>query len=322
MHASLETYQQSLPWRGFGSDDLKTGVRLLETIELAKRAYVQHNAKHSVKWLAYDVDRASAASDWLDSWTAPPNILVVNRDNGHAHLLYGLETPVHDYAGASEAALRYLAAVDIALTRQLDADPGYAKLLSKNPLRSDRWAVVIVREALYTLDRLAIYVDPTALDRRRKVEPIALGRNCALFEDLRRWAYRERRKEQQYLSEDMFHGAVRDRAQAINAGFTPPLPHAEVRHIAKSVARWTWRRMSREGFLQWSRRRWSKALDSIKARARDRHDGIRQTARECPELTQADIAALHDVDQATVSRALRVYANTISDKHSSGGPRW
>ena len=317
----LQTYQQSLPWHGFGTDELKTGVRLLEAIELAKRAYVQHNPKHSVKWLVYDVDRETAATDWLDSWTAPPNILVVNRDNGHAHLFYGLETPVHDYAGASEKALRYLAAVDIALTNRLEADPGYAKLLSKNPLRSDRWAVVIVRAELYTLDQLAVYVDPKQLDRRRKVDAVGLGRNCVLFEDLRRWAYRERRKEQQYLSEDMFHEAVRDRAHGINAAFNPPLPHAELRHTAKSVARWTWRRMSREGFLDWSRKRWRKAVQSIQENARGRHDAIRQTARECPELTQADIAALHDVNQATVSRALRDYANPISDKHSYGGPR-
>ena len=319
MHEDIQSvYVERFPWHAFATDDVKTGIRLYEAAEAIQRAIVQHNARHSLAWLVYDLDSETASTDWIDANAPPPNIMAVNPDNGHAHLLYGLDAPVHDYNGASAKALRYMGAIDVALTAKLGADPGYSKLLSKNPLH-DRWNTVFPRNRLYTLDDLATGLDlDYYTDRRRRLPTVGLGRNCTLFEQLRRWAYRARR--QPFLSEEMFSEAVRNQALIINTDFTPPLPHTEVRATAKSVARWTWRRMSAEGFQQWQQSVSHRAAQKRRWEASQLRQRIVETAQQCPALTQEDIAAMYGITQKTVSvhlkRAKEEYTAPISDKHS------
>ena len=315
----LNTYRERLPLHGFATNDIQYGLRFYAIEELIKRKLVQHNARHSIGWLVYDLDSDSAVVDLQDRKCPIPNIIAVNPDNGHAHAFYGLGAPVHDYPGASDKAKRYLAAVDIALTELLGADPGYSKLISKNPIH-DEWLTIVPRADLYDLEELADWLDLRKYtDRRRRLPDIGYGRNCTLFDNLRRWAYRERRSVQGYLSEEMFIEACRWRAASINADFTPPLPNSEVRSTAKSVARWVWRKMSAEGFAAWQRRMSAAGNAAKRRKSEELRARIIQTARECPDLAQADIAALCGVNQATVSRHLRHYAYPISDKSPNSG---
>lgn len=303
-----------MPRHAFATDDLTHGLHVFAQAEALRRAILQFNARHSLSWLAFDIDRSTAALDWEDRHAPAPNIVMVNPNNGHAHYLYGLETPVHNYAEARPKPQRYIAAVDCALCDLLEADPGYSKLLCKNPLH-DRWTVLTPRTFLYDLGELADYVDLSKYkDRRRRLPTSGLGRNCTLFELLRLWAYKARRDP--WLSESFFYEAVLGHALRINDGFTPPLPHSEVRATARSVARWTWRRMSSEGFKAVQVARSKKAAILRTDRAMERKARILETIAQCPDLTQADIAALCGVNQATVSRALRghAYAPPISDK--------
>ena len=60
----------------------------------------------------------------------PPTLTVSNPDNGHAHLFYGLTTPVGMSDAARDAPIRYAAAVQAALLVKLCADPGYAGLIA------------------------------------------------------------------------------------------------------------------------------------------------------------------------------------------------
>ena len=317
MGSPKQVYRDRAPLHGYATDDVRSGLRMYAADTMLQKALAQHNAKHSLSWLVYDLDSESAFLDWQDVNAPPPNIVALNPDNGHAHLFYGLQVPVHNYATASHKALRYMAAVDIALTHALSADPGYSKLISKNPLH-DRWIVLVPRADLYDLDELASWLDLKRYqDKRKRLPAEGYGRNCTLFETLRRWAYSERRKDQQYLSESMFQEAVTWRGLAINAEFVPPLPHSEVRSTCKSISRWTWARISREGFIAWQRKQ-SRAGNAAKQRkATERRERIVQTARECPELSQADIAAMCGVTQQTVSNHLRAYKYPISDKDSS-----
>lgn len=313
----FQVYESRLPWHGFATDDLHTGIRMYAATEAIKKAIIQHNAKHSVGWLVYDMDSPTAGTDWIDRNGPAPNILAINPDNGHGHYLYGLSEPVHDYTGSSQKALRYLGAVDVALTNLLGADPGYSKLLSKNPLH-DRWSTGIPRQRLYTLDELAQGLDlDDYSDRRRRLPTVGLGRNCTLFETLRIWAYRARR--QPFLSEELFHDSVLNRALQINATFTPPLPHSEVRSTAKSVSRWTWRRMSLEGFRAHQTALSTRAAIKRSWEASQLRQRIVETFHQCPALTQEDIGAMFGVARETVNRHLRAAGLTgvtapISDK--------
>lgn len=316
MGTLAEIYRARLPAHGYATDDLPAGIRVYALEQAIKRAIVQHNWKHSLSWLVYDIDRDTAAFDYEDRPVPPPNIIAVNRDNGHAHLFYGIENPVHNYNGASQKALRYMASIDVALTAALGADPGYSKLLSKNPLH-DRWITLYVRSSLYDLDELASWLDLTKYqDKRRRLPATGLGRNSTLFERLRIWAYRARR--QPFLSEEMFADAVRNQALVINAEFEPALPHSEVRSTAKSVARWTWRNMSLEGFRASQKRRSMIAAARRSEGAQERREAIVEARQQCPGLKQEDLAAMLGVTQKTISKHLSIwkaeYTAPISDK--------
>lgn len=316
MEQQLELFRDRLPSHAFATDNLRHGLRFLPLHVAIQKAIIQYNWKHSIGWLAYDVDSSTARFDWTDNNSPPPNILILNPENGHGHLLYGLISPVHKYADAKEKPRRYLGAIDVAMTEELHADPGFTKLLCKNPL-NDRWTVLFPRLELYDLDEFASWVDLSKYrDRRKRLPTVGYGRNCTLFETLRIWAYRARR--QAYLSEELFYNAVLNHAMVINGGFSPPLPHSEIRSTAKSVARWTWRHMSAEGFRARQKQLSDKAGAARHEKAMDLRQSIIQTAQDCPTLVQADIAAMHGITRETVNRHLRTRGVTapISDNSS------
>ncbi|MEX0635116.1 replication initiation protein [Serratia ureilytica] len=78
--------------------------------------YIQFNQPHAVHVLGFDVDRAGAAIDWSDRNAPAPTLTITNPDNGHAHLLYALETSTHR-AERKMKPLRYAAAVENALRK-------------------------------------------------------------------------------------------------------------------------------------------------------------------------------------------------------------
>jgi Primase C terminal 1 (PriCT-1)/Homeodomain-like domain len=84
-----------------------------------------------------------------------------------------------------------------------------------------------------------------------------IGRNVTLFGWLGpdgRWAYRRVRKYWGRHYGDFFE-AVLLRAVQLNGDFQPPLSYPEVAGIARSVARWAWRRFTPERFSEWQRQR-------------------------------------------------------------------
>ena len=70
----------------------------------------------------YDHDCSWYVAD--EAGLPAPTITVVNRDNGHGHLLYGIDTPVRmERWGGRRAPANCLADVERAMTVRLDADP-------------------------------------------------------------------------------------------------------------------------------------------------------------------------------------------------------
>jgi hypothetical protein len=307
MNSVLNEYKNRFPHRAFATNDLNQGLYMRQAAEALLMRLAQHNAKNSAAWLVYDMDTSTASTDWIDADCPPPNILSVNPANGHAHLFYGLEVPVHLNDTSSRKAIRYLGAVDIALTQKLGADPGYAKLISKNPL-NESWITVFPYTELYTLDQLAQGLElDRLLDGRKRQPATGYGRNCTLFDTVRQWAYTEIRRPQMYLSADMFIEACRWKALQVNAEFPQPLPHSEVRSVAKSIGRWVWSNMDAQGFREWGDKRRAQSMKVRKTRAFETRQKILQAREECPELTQADIAAMIGVTSRTVRTHLRIF---------------
>lgn len=251
-HASaatqLDLFRDRLPAKPYHTDDLRAGLGIDKAARAALCRYIQPNGPTHRFWLVYDIDRPGAAIDWADRGAPPPSITAKNPANGHAHLIYGLETSVRTAPDAKSAPLRYAAAVDCALQRALDADPGYSGLICKNPLHP-HWQVTSWEPRLYTLADLDSWLDlQPAQDRRKRLPDYGLGRNCNLFEQLRLWAYKAIR--QGWPDYGQWLAAVEQRALMYNA-FAVPLDHQEVRHVARSVAKWTHQHLDAASFSAW-----------------------------------------------------------------------
>ena len=100
---------------------------------------------------------------------------------------------------------------------------------------------------------------------------------------------------------------VNSKALIYNADFKTPLEGREVWHIAKSVAKWTWRNLSAEGFSQWQAAQGKKGgKASGKARLAASEDK-RSSARlmRASGMTLREIAAELHVGKSTVSDWLK-----------------
>ena len=197
-------------------------------------------------WMAFDIDRQGAAIDWSDRGAPAPNLTVKNQENGHAHALYALDTPIRTAPDGRIGPLRYAAAVEHALCELLGADRGYSGLIVKNPLHK-HWQVTEWHHLPYELSELADYLDlNTPKKPKIIVDDYGLGRNCTLFEELRKWAYRAIR--QGWPDYRQWLDACLTRAQMINLQFHNPLALSEIRATATSVAKWTHKRITEGDF--------------------------------------------------------------------------
>jgi len=244
----LDLFRERVPHHPYCTDDLGAGLHIRNAQRALKSRYIQPNGPTHKFWLVFDVDRPGALYDWNDRSAPPPNIAVINPDNHHGHLIYGLEVPVRTATDGRPEPIRYAGAVDVALAGVLDADLGYSGLICKNPLH-DHWQAHVWEQRLYSLDDLASWLDLSAFsDRRKRLPAYGLGRNCTLFDRLRHWAYKAIR--QGWPDYERWLLAVEQRALAYN-DFDTPLPRNEVLHTAKSVARFTHSNFSLAGFSAW-----------------------------------------------------------------------
>lgn len=242
----LEFFEDHLPLKPYHTEDLALGLKIRKKAEALKSRYVQPNGPTHRYWLVFDIDRPDAGLYWDQVNAPPPNIVAINPENGHGHVFYALETPVRTAPDGSLSALKFAAAVEAGLREKLAADPGYSALIAKNPTHK-HWFVCSWENHLYTLDELTSYIDLPEKPPKRE-NCAGLGRNCDLFDRLRKWAYRAVR--QGWPDYDRWHEAVLTRAQGLNT-YAEPLQHSEIKATAKSVARYTHRKFSPEGFSAW-----------------------------------------------------------------------
>ena len=295
----LVLFRDTLPQKPYCTDELGN-LFIRPALQAIKRKYIQPNSPHDLRWLVYDVDRPTAHFDWYDLKVPPPNITVMNKENGHAHLLYGLSVPVYKQPEAHQKPLRYAASIDVALSRTLEADPGYSGLICKNPLHN-YWDIQVWQKYAYDLNLMADFLDLEPYqDRRTYLPPVGLGRNCTMFDLTRHWAYKEIRKDN-FLNEDFFIYECIAYAAGKNDTFPIPLPYSEVKATGKSIGRWTYRNMSPAGFKNWGDNRRKKSITVRKTKAQERTEGIRAYKLDHPEATNKDISTLFQVSLRTVA---------------------
>lgn len=249
------SYQMSLfeamPWptRPYASDNLSHGVWRCSLEEAMQLPYIQHNPARRIWALIFDVDRPGAVFAWDEAGLPPPTWTAMTPESGHAHLAYTLKAPVAQSDIARLKPLRLLARIQHAMTEALGADRSYAGLITKTPAH-EQWITRVWREAPYDLGELQDYL-PDNLPLPQKItrsEAAGYGRNVSLFDSLRQWAYRARLKFDKSSERAAWEQECQAKALEINSQFSVPLKYNEVRHVAKSVATWTWARICKEDF--------------------------------------------------------------------------
>ena len=231
-----------LPLWPLASDDLRHGIYRMGREQALGRRYIEANPHALSNLLIVDIDHEDARLRALwDRAAWLPNAVVENRDSGHAHAVWALREPVTRTEYARRAPLALAAAVTEGLRRSVDGDAGYSGLITKNPVH-DAWDAWWVTDHLYTLDELREHLDeaghlpPASWTRTRRRNPVGLGRNCAIFESARTWAYREVRNH--WGDPSGLHQAITRHVHMLNAGYSEPLRYSEAKAIAESIWRW------------------------------------------------------------------------------------
>jgi hypothetical protein len=256
--AKRDTYLRTLPNKPYCTNRLGSRLHITNRQRAAGYAMIQHNSPMVWRWLVFDVDGDDAHSRAEDRGCPPPTFIALNRDNGHGHLAYMLETPVSAFATSSRKAMKFCEDVERGITHRLGADCAYPSFLSKNPLYS-LWETDWQAVNPYRLDTLNDYLDKS--DKRKALtrEPSAIGRNVTMFDTVRAVAYKhclKFKKAGRSFSE--FATMLRDVAGSVNSTFPIPLFLAEINGIVRSVAKWVWDMFCMERFSAIQRERVSK----------------------------------------------------------------
>ncbi len=252
---SLDLFKQRLPARPYCSDNLSTeGLYRLSTEQALQHLLIQPNTLNRHVCLCFDVDREGAAIDWRERNLPPPNLSVKNPKNGHAHLIYLLTTPVPVSEVARIKPIQFMAAIQEGIRHALEADRGYAGLIVKNPAHK-HWITNEWNSSAYELSELADWVklpSPAEMRKRSKNTDYAgLGRNCTVFEIVRKQSYSLVRDYWKPSGDKAFEDGVLDLVLDSNTrDIGNPLSHKECRIIARSIARWTWKTFTPKGFRE------------------------------------------------------------------------
>lgn len=240
---------QNMP---FCTDDFeRDGIYRAKKDEALKKIYIEHNNKSFINSIVFDLDIATAGIAWSEAGIPKPNVIMQNPANGHAHILYALSSPVCITERAHKKPIGLVKGITEGLTARLGADPCYTGKITKNPL-NPAWRVFWGNVGAYDLSYLREFVDEK---KRLARTPFvrsneSTGRNTALFDNLRYYAYSIVFKYQKNEDFNGFYNAVEEEAAIINSEFTEPLPLKEVKHTIKSIVDWTFDNFDYEEFSQ------------------------------------------------------------------------
>lgn len=253
----------SMPNKPYCSDDLGCGIRPRTYKTAITRRYVQVNPPHLRHFLLFDLDYPGAAIAWEEANLLMPAWAAMNRENGHAHLAYALHTPIltADFKGRLEP-LRYLATIEACIRAYLRGDDGYSGLITKNPMHPHWQLLRGVPDAIrgYSLRDLENCIDvndfakckPYVHKYQKRTDMTGLGRNCTVFADVSRWAYRAILPfKREGITRIAWENEVLAQCQNVNADFREALSYNELKCIARSIAKWVYANFTEQAKSAW-----------------------------------------------------------------------
>ena len=271
-HGLREAHTRPLVSRGKKSNGTHGASWRVPAASAWQYPEVELRAGNSWPCLVLDMDGANALERLVYNVekgnVLEPNWAVTRKDGGGTHAVWTLAQPVHRGASAKAKPIRALSRVSEFYSHTLEADPDYRGVLSHNPMSAAHGPQFVtnwLHRKPYRLAALAEVIPfgwtiPT-------VRETAVGRNCALFDALMRFA-----GSPDNAGHDLFSVAM-----AINQQFPKPLERvSEVRGIARSVekyrARWTY--YTPEQRVLWGRDMGIRSARSRRERNSERDKGI------------------------------------------------
>jgi hypothetical protein len=300
--AIMRAFYEYLAPKPYCTDTL--GWLLIRPKAIAIRnAYIQPNPITRAYWLVFDID-SEQSRYWSDEDIPMPNIEVRNPENNHQHLFYQIDPAVYTLRQARRKPLELAADVDRGLTALLGADPGYGKLIAKNPFHR-RWTVYVWHEKAWSLTELIDCIPDHLLKQKQpRRATIGLGRNCAVFDVARSFAYSEWRRLKFDDSVRLFE-CVYEFSMNVNVGFDVPMLPQEVKSIARSISKWTARHLAREGFDQWGDKRRARSITVRHTKSEERAMEIKVFKEQHPDMSNRMLAEVFEVSEYTIRCALK-----------------
>ena len=255
-HPILQQFYDDLPSKPYCSDTKNLSL-VRPKATASKQPYIQANHPSLIKWLFIDIDSELKHSKLVsyfdenllfrfhDRNLPPPQIIMRNPSNGHVQYGYKLKDPVSLFENSRQAPVKYLKALQYALTVQLGGDMSFGGSLAKNPLDTQTWDIFITGAEPYSLADLHGWLDlddpsnkPPKRPRRAAnddyVSPFAgLGRNCDTFDYLRFIAYRIAHS----MTQTALYNHLLKLGLEFNSRFEQPMLYSEVRAICRSIAK-------------------------------------------------------------------------------------
>lgn len=240
LHNFIQSFFDDLPPKLYCADE-KNYIVIRPKTTATTMNYIQPNHPAVMRWLVFDIDNINALYAHHDNHAPPPQLIVVNPANGHAHLFYKLSEPVGKWGKSSIKPIMYLTAVYNALAKKLGADAGYSGNICKNPA-ADMWDTYTPNDApeSYSLGDLAEWLEldtwhNTAKSiKKQAANDTAFGRNVSLFHGIRHDCYALTNKH----SGRALLREIVALADAYNTRFDTPLPSNEVMNTARSIYRY------------------------------------------------------------------------------------
>lgn len=271
---------------------------LFETPNLLKRIAI-NNSKFKNAFVV-DCDHEDYFA-WLGVSNLPqPTYTVINKKNGKHHHVWQLKNPIplvgkNNQPIAKDSLLHYIKNIQDGLTIALDGDTDYRGIISKNPLNSELFEVVIWDNtipfySLADLKEIAVKgINRNKLTHKNINQEVASrGRNSRIFEFTRLSAYQIAHR---YIgdAEGLFC-AIEEIAIAYNEQEENPLSAKEVHNIVKSIAKYIL-----EGKVRISNRKKStdeeKKANRISGQRKRREQEIESIEKKCRFYTILALAS-------------------------------
>jgi hypothetical protein len=251
--------------RPFCTDDFKRdGIYRTNKRRALNSVYIEHNNDSFINSIVFDIDSDTAAIAWQDADIPKPNFITQNPANGHAHLFYALSSPVCITENARRKPQKLLKGVIEGLTERLGADPCYTGKITKNPL-NPRWRTFWNEQPRFELNYLCEFIDTNKRVKKEvRKSIVAEGRNTALFDTLRFYAYSIIFKYQKNDDFCGFMSALQEEAENINDSFEDQLGFKEINHTIRSISSWVWGTFDSDTFSEIQSNRAKKAKSKTK----------------------------------------------------------